>query len=192
MDYEQLCEKLKAMLTEKRYQHSLGVMDTALQLALRYGCDTGKAKLAGLLHDCAKNYDVPEMLTLCEQYGVVLDKVTAITPGLIHQVLGAEMARREFGAHDEEVLSAIRCHTTGKPDMSLLEKILYLADFTEPGREWFEGLDALRELTASNLDDAMRLALDLAIKDVLFKGQPMHIDTANARNQLIISKMKNA
>ena len=186
-NYDEIKAKLKTMLKEKRYIHSLGTMQTSVELAKRYGANQDKAQLAGLLHDCAKNIAYEKAYTMCEEYGIPLDPIMCKSPKLIHQLLGAEVARREFGVEDEEVLQAIRVHTTGAPDMTMLDKIIYLADFTEPNRERLKGMDELRELTHKDLDDAMLFALDISIKIALKKGNLLHPDAVHARNQLVES-----
>ena len=110
--------------------------------------------------------------------------------GLVHQYLGAALARAEYGIEDEEILSAIRCHTTGKADMGPLDKVLYLADFTEPNRdkEPFTGLAELRALCKTDLDAAMRYALEISIKSIVDRGRMMHMDTVHAWNWFLTKK----
>lgn len=188
VDYDKIKKKLATMLSSKRFEHSISTMETAICLAQSHGYDTDKAKLAGLLHDCAKGYEPEKMLMLCEKYGILPDEVTQRTLGLLHQLLGAKVARDEFGIEDIEVLNAIRCHTTGKTNMSTLDKIIYLADFTEPNRKPFEGLEKLRRLATVDLDAAMLMALDISIRHIISKGKLLHLDTVNARNQFLILK----
>lgn len=187
-DDEEAKAKLKGMLKPERYDHSLGVMETAVKLAKIFGYDQQKAKIAGLLHDCAKNFTFEEQFAMCERYGIGLDEITKASPKVLHQLLGPKVARREFGVADPEILSAIACHTTGKAQMGLLDKILYLADYTEPNREQFEGLEQLRLLTLENLDRAMLYALDLTVESVLRRGMLLHPDTVAARNWLLLEK----
>ena len=186
-------EKLKAALKPERYEHSLGVMETAGELAARFGVDVGQARIAGILHDCAKNIAQEEAYQLCDKYGVVLDEVSRQSYGLVHQYLGAALARAEYGIEDEEILSAIRCHTTGKADMAPLDKVLYLADFTEPNRdkEPFTGLAELRALCKTDLDEAMRYALEISIKSIADRGRMMHMDTVYAWNWILGKNDKN-
>ena len=106
--------KLKSMLSEKRYKHSLGVCDEAVKLAEKYGADTEKAYTAGILHDCAKGYDTDDQIKLCQKYGVVLDDITLACKPVIHAPLGAKIAKAEYGVNDKDVLDAIMCHTVAK------------------------------------------------------------------------------
>ena len=120
-------DKLKSTLSEKRYKHSLGVCDEAVKLAEKYGADTEKAYIAGILHDCAKGYDTDEQIELCQKYGVVLDDITLACKPVIHAPLGAKIAKTEYGVNDKDVLDAIMCHTVAKENMSLLDKIIYMS-----------------------------------------------------------------
>ena len=184
-DYNAIKAKLKTMLNDSRYAHSLGTMQTAAEIAAHYCENQDKAELAGLLHDCAKNIPNDLAYAMCTEYHIPLDAIMLRAPKLIHQLIGAEVAKREFGVDDEEVLQAIRCHTTAMPDMTTFDKIIYLADFTEPNRKRLNGLDELRELVFRNLDEAMLFALDISIKIALEKGTLLHPDAVHARNQLI-------
>lgn len=190
-DFDWAMKKLKATLKPERYEHSVGVMETAAVLAARFGADIQKTKIAGILHDCAKNIAPEESYRLCETYGLTLDAVTQRSYKMVHQYLGAELAREEYGVTDEEILNAIRCHTTGKADMTLLDKILYLADFTEPNRdkEPFAGLGELRDLCKTDIDDAMRFALEISIKSIADRGLLMHLDTVHAWNWFLAKKL---
>lgn len=190
-DFDGAMEKLKTVLKPERYEHSVGVMETAATLAARFGADVEKAKIAGILHDCAKNIAPEEGYRLCDAYGLELDAVTQESYKMVHQYLGAELARVEYGIMDKEILDAIRCHTTGKADMTLLDKILYLADFTEPNRdnEPFDGLKELRQLCKTDLDEAMWFALKISIKSIAERGLLMHFDTVHAWNWLLAKKL---
>lgn len=148
-------EQLKEKLNAYRYEHVLGVAYMSVALAMRWGADIAQAELAGLLHDCAKYMTVPQMLESCRQYGIALTDDELRAPGVIHAKLGAVMARAEYGVQDEAVLSAIRWHTTGRPDMSLLDKIVYVADYIEPGRRPLPRLDAYRKLAFTDLDRSL-------------------------------------
>lgn len=189
MEYLQITEKLKTMLDDQRYQHSVGVMHTAVALAEIYGADTAKAQIAGLLHDCAKNIPMHESHALCERYGIMLDTIALVTPKLTHQHLGMAIAKHDFGVDDIEVLQAIGCHTTAKLNMTTLEKIIYLADFIEPNRGPMKGLEELREIAYSCLDDAMLYALDISIKIQIKKGVFIHPNTIWARNEIVMAKL---
>lgn len=165
------CEQLKTLLTPERYAHSLGVMETAAELAKIHGADVEKAKIAGLLHDNAKNLD--NIFDRCRDLEVELDQFEQSCPPLVHAKLGAETAKIEFYVTDTEILEAIRWHTIGKPGMSLLEKIIFVADLTEPGRT-FPDAFLLRELSRKNLDKAVAECIKSTIEVNKKRGNPIH------------------
>lgn len=181
MTIDEMQEKLKDNLLEKRYNHSIGVMKTAVSLAKRYGVDEEKAAIAGLLHDCAKNFSKDDMIALCAEYGICLDSIMKKSTGLIHGFLGAEVAKREYGVCDEQIYDAIYFHTVGKPDMNLLTQIIYIADGIEPLRH-YDGVDRIRELAEEDLDRALVLQIDYTIKSVLSRGGLLHTNTVDTRN----------
>ena len=142
-----------------RYEHSLSVSYTCMALAMRYGYDIGRAEMAGLLHDCAKRYGDSELIVKCQKHGIKLTEGEKKAPAVIHATYGAWMAEHKFGIQDPEILSAIRCHTTGKPRMGMLDKILYIADYIEPGRKQNQDLSLIRRLAYQDLDSAMEKIL---------------------------------
>lgn len=145
-------KKLQDCLTEKRYEHTLGVEYTCCCLAMRYEFDMEKARLAGLLHDCAKCFSGEELLQACEKYHLPASEEERAFPELLHAKVGSYLAKEEYGIEEEEILSAILWHTTGQPNMTLLEKILYVADYIEPNRNQAPHLAELRKLAFQNLD----------------------------------------
>lgn len=145
-------KNLKNKLDQGRFEHTLGVCYTCQALAMRYGCDLRKAELAGLLHDCAKRFDNETMLKKCRKRNIPVSESELRDPSLLHAKLGAWYACEKYGVEDEEILSAIACHTTGKCAMSLLDKILYVADYIEPGRYKAEALPEMRRLAFVDLD----------------------------------------
>ncbi len=149
-----LQKKLQEKLPPYRYHHTLGVSYTAAALAMRYDADIKKAELAGLLHDCAKYLKGEEMLVECKKYGIAINEFEAAFPELLHAKLGAYYAEHVYGVSDSEILSAIICHTTGKPNMSLLEEILFVADYIEPSREGIASLDIVRKIAFKDLHKA--------------------------------------
>lgn len=151
--------QLKEKLDPMRYEHSLSVSYTCMALAMRYGCDLQKAELAGLLHDCAKRFGDEVLIAKCQKHQIPLTPEELQAPSVIHAKYGAWMAEEKYGIHDPEILSAIRFHTTGKPDMSLLEKIVFVADYIEPRRNKASNLADVRPLAFLNLDDAVRSIL---------------------------------
>lgn len=181
MTIEQMHEKLRTVLTEKRYNHSIGVMNTAMEMASFYGADVEKTQVAALLHDCAKNYSSSEMFELCERYNVVLDDITRSSRGLIHGFLGAEIAQKYYGVTDPEIYDAIYYHTIGKPDMGIITKIIYIADGIEPARN-YDGVDRIRDMVYKDIDRALVLQIDYTIHSVINKGGLLHTNTIDTRN----------
>lgn len=154
-----LKRKIKKELDRDRYQHTLGVAYTAACLAMRYGKDLDKAYTAGLLHDCAKCIPTDEKFRLCDKYGIELSRFEKENPALIHARLGAYIAENKYGIDDDDILAAIRTHTTGEPEMSLLQKIIFTADFIEPRRDQAANLKEIRQLAFSDLDRAVEKIL---------------------------------
>ena len=173
-----LREKVLEHLDEHRVAHVAGCESEAVKLAMHWGEDPELAAEAGILHDITKSLSYDEQLQLCEKYGIINDNSELEAPKLLHAKTGAAMARELFGVSDT-VYEAIRWHTTGKPDMSLFEKILYLADYIEPTRD-FEGIDELRELAFSDLDGAMVLGLGMTIDEIRRSGREPYVDTLDA------------
>ena len=182
MTVEQMKEKLSTMLTEHRYIHSLGVMETAEKLARIFHVNQEKAVIAGLLHDCAKQIDKNVQLAMCDELGVKLDSLKRENLALLHADLGAKIAEIEFGVQDREILGAIQYHTLGRKKMTNLEKILYLSDMIEPNRRDYEGLAGLREISRRNLDEATLYGLELSIAHIERKGQAIHTQTKEAES----------
>ncbi len=152
-------KKLRKELDADRYRHTLGVMYTAASLAMCYGEDLAKAQLAGLLHDCAKCIANDKKMKLCQKYNVEISEAEKASPYLLHAKLGAELAARTYGVEDEDVLNAIRYHTTGRPNMTLLEKIIFLSDYIEPMRTKADNLPQIRETAFRDLDEAVYMTL---------------------------------
>ena len=173
---ETMQEKLQSALSVKRYIHTMGVAEEAVKLAEIYGTpqDQQKARVAGLLHDCAKDYPEAMRLRFCKEYKVKMDEIMEKQTDLIHPFLGAEVARREYQVTDEDILNAIRYHTTGRAGMSLLEKIIFIADYIEPNREKFDGLEEARRLAYLDLDMAMKYILESTIAFVKERGRLLH------------------
>ena len=170
-------------LKPKRVAHVLGTERTAAELARRYGVDETEARVAALLHDCTKKLELDEQLKLCEQYDIDMDEMERTTLKLQHSRTGAEIARHVFGVSDE-VYRAIRYHTTGRPDMTLLEKILYIADYMEPNRN-FDGVEEIRAATERSLDEGILLGLTMTVEEMKGYGTPIHHLTMDAREYLI-------
>ncbi|MBS6733987.1 MAG: bis(5'-nucleosyl)-tetraphosphatase (symmetrical) YqeK [Clostridiales bacterium] len=154
-DLKKMEQKLAKHLDEDRMRHTLGVMYTAAGLAMVHGCSLEKAQVAGLLHDCAKCIPNKKKLKLCLENQIPMTEYEEKNPFILHAKLGAFLARKKYGVEDEEILEAITWHTTGKPDMSLLDKIIYLADYIEPGRDKASRLPYIRKLAFQDLDECM-------------------------------------
>ena len=169
-------EKLQSALSIDRYIHTLGVAEEAQKLAAVYGDAelVKKAEYAGLLHDCAKDYPDDMKKRFCKEYHVPVDDVMKKQLGLIHPFLGAEVAKREYGVEDEDIIGAIRWHTTGKPEMTVLEKIVFIADYIEPNRKPFDGQKKARKLAYEDLDKAMAYILESTIEYVKERNRALH------------------
>ncbi|MDF2884673.1 MAG: phosphohydrolase [Clostridiaceae bacterium] len=178
---------LEKNLNNHRYIHSLNVSKTAVKLAELYGADINKAKIAGLIHDCAKKLSNEELLIIFKNNNIKVDAVSINSPQLLHGWAAAIIAEQTMGINDEEILSAVKYHTTGKKNMSLLEKIIYIADYIEPGRD-FEGVDELRKMAYESLDEGLLKAFDSTIEYVIERNQLIHLDTIEGRNFLLINK----
>lgn len=152
MELTEIKKKLKKELDKNRYEHTKGVMYTAGCIAMAHGYDYKKAMLAGLLHDCAKCIPTETKFELCEKYHVILSESEVKNPSLIHAKLGAALAEQVYQVTDPEILHAIKVHTTGMPDMSLLDKIIFVADYMEPGRDQAPNLEEIRELAFGDID----------------------------------------
>lgn len=170
--------KLKKELDRQRFEHTLGVEQTARQMARVFGEDEEKAALAGLLHDCAKCMPLSQMIKAARRADV--DPVMKESKALMHAVAGRCVAQDVYGVQDEDVLGAIRWHTTGRAGMTRLEKIIYLADVIEPNRKPYPGLEDLRALCMQDLDGAMHAALCQSLEHVREQGKPLHPDTLAA------------
>ena len=189
IEIEKIKGYLKNNLSEKRYVHSLGVADEAVCLAKLYNADVNKAYIAGLVHDCAKEINASDSIDLLkEKYKIIPDDDLTAVPRLLHGLLGACMAADKFQIDDMDILDAIRYHTTGKANMGLLTKIIYIADYIEPGRT-YPDVDKLRKITYNDIDEGILFSLDYTICDLVKKGIPIHPDTVFCRN-FILGKNK--
>ena len=169
-------------LKNKRIPHVLGTEQEAIRLAERYGADVEKARVAALLHDCTKKLNMEEQLELCGRYGIQLDELEQKALKLLHAKTGAAIARDVFGV-DDEIYNAIWWHTTGHAHMTLLEKVIYLADYIEPSRN-FPGVDKLRAVCYKDLDEGLLMGLEMTIEEMTEMGNPVHHATIEARDAL--------
>lgn len=187
MTENEMLTKLRATQHERRFNHTLGVVSEAERLAPKFGVDVEKAKLTALLHDCAKNLDEAtgeSFFVLCQKYGVKLDDCARSESALVHAFLGAAVAYKEYGIEDNEILEAIYYHTTARANMTPLEKLIYIADMTEPGRT-IEQAKEIRRLVEVDVDEALIYAIGCSIKHVIKKGTLVHPDSVHALNYLI-------
>ena len=182
LDLEDLRCVALSSLDPRRIPHVLGTEELAAALALRWGADEESARRAALLHDCTKKFDKELQLALCRQYGIEPDAAERREGKLLHAITGAAVAYADFGVSGE-VRDAIRWHTTGKADMTLLEKIIYLADYIEPTRDFCD-LTELRRLAFEDLDGALLLGFTMAVEDLAKKGMPVHPNSVLARDYL--------
>ena len=150
-----LKKELKKEMDDSRYEHTLGVMYTCAALAMRYNYDLEKAMLAGLLHDCAKCMPNAKKLKMAEKHHLEISELERKNPFMLHAKLGAFLAKKKYDIEEEEILDAIRWHTTGRPQMTLLDKIVYIADYIEPKRDKAPNLAVIRQMAFTNLDDAL-------------------------------------
>lgn len=161
---EDIQDKLRKKFKGNRYMHTLGVQYTSVCLAMKYGEDLKKAELAGLLHDCAKQLPEKKMIELCENHHEIISDMEYSQPFLLHGKAGACLAQDKFDIHDEDILNAIRFHTTGRPAMTLLEKIVFVADYIEPGRKEAKNLEFLRKIAFEDLDLATLKILEQTLE----------------------------
>ena len=173
---EQYIDIIRGRLTPRRFEHSLAVAKQAEYLAKKYGADPEKARIAGLLHDILKDTDGDSQLQIFKDFDILLDAVEQKAPKLWHAKAGAVFLRHILGITDEDILNAVRYHTTARAGMSPLEIVLYLADFTSADRD-YPDVDVMRELTERDPDEAMRYALAYTIDDLNAEGRPVHPDT---------------
>ncbi len=183
----EMINKLRQTQKEHRFNHTMGVVKEAVRLAPKFGVDEEKARVAALLHDCAKNLDEKcgeEFNVICNKYGVKLDDCAKKERALVHAYLGAAVAWKDYGVCDHEILEAIYYHTTARANMTPLEKLIYIADMTEEGRT-IEQADEIRRLVEIDIDEALIYAIGCSIKHVIRKGTLIHPDSVHALNYLI-------
>ena len=186
MDREKALELVKEQLTEHRYQHTIGVMETAIELAKRYNADVKKAETAAIFHDYAKFRSKEEMREIIIDQQMPSDLLSHNTE-LWHAPVGAYLVNTEVGISDEEILDAIRFHTSGRERMTLLEKVIFVADYIEPGRH-FPGVEEVREIAKQDLDTALIYSLRNTIMFLVRKNQAIYPDTLLTYNALILNK----
>ena len=177
---------LKQRLTEKRYIHSLAVADEATRLADILGADKEKMYLAGLLHDICKNETAEQQLHLFSKFGIMLTDIEKASPSVWHAYSGALYIKNELGIDDEDIVSSVRYHTTGKANMTLPQKIIYIADLTEVNRD-YPDVNTVRSLLREDIDKAIIYVLEYTINKLLKDNKPIHPDTLDAYNFLTLN-----
>ncbi len=180
---DEMRQGILARLRGYRYEHTLGCERAARKLAERFGGDPEKAGVAALLHDITKHLSPQEQLNLCEKYGIIPCTVEKSEPKMLHGKTAAAIAREEYGM-PEDICDAIACHTTGKHGMTLLDKILYLADYIEDTRD-FPGVEKARELARTSIDRALLYCYDQTLTELVERGKLIHSDTVAAYNDMI-------
>ncbi len=188
-DTYEIQKLLSQRLDEYRYVHSLGVALSARELAKRYGADADRAYFAGLVHDITKNTPRDEQLRLIAGGGVALSLEELNNPKLWHAISGSIYVRDVLKINDSEIVSAVRYHTTGRDEMTLLEKIIYIADFISAERS-FNGVEYMRKLAFESLDKAAMYAVKFCIPDLVMKGQVLHTDSVKLYNGLVRKGIK--
>lgn len=180
-------EEIKKRLNPDRLYHSLNVADEAKKLAKHYGADEQKAFTAGLLHDILKNTSDSELLQYFERNGIMLTETERASRKTWHAMAGADFLRRELHVTDEDILSAVRWHTTGRAGMTLLDKVLFVADFISADRD-YPGVERMREKAYVSLEDAMLEGLQFTINELVENAWPVHEDSIRAYNELVINR----
>lgn len=187
--YTEYKEILQKRLTPKRYHHSLCVADEAVRLANKYGGDCEKAYLAGLLHDITKNASEQEHLHIFREFGIMLNDTEKNAEKLWHAMSGAAYIEHVLGIKDNEIITAVRYHTTARAGMTGLEKLLYLADFTSADRD-YDDIDIMRQKVEISMEVALDYALSYTINDLVARGKPLHLDTVKAYNENVLKGSK--
>ena len=180
-------EEIKKHLNPDRLYHSLNVADEAKKLALHYGADEKKAFTAGLLHDIMKNTAPADLLKFFEDNGIMLTKTEQISPKTWHAIAGAVYCARVLGVTDTEILSAIRYHTTGRAGMTLLDKVIFIADFISADRA-YDGVERMREKAYITLESAMEEGLQFTLEELAHNGWAIHEDSVAAYNEILYQR----
>lgn len=178
LNEDEIIKYLKANLKPARFTHSIGVMKKAIELAEIYSVDLLNAKFAGLLHDIAKNMTNEELISYCKRNNIDLDPLKLESPGMLHAEVGADLAKKKFNANDE-IVQAICYHTLAHENMSDLDKILYISDLIEDGRD-LEGLTPIRDMSKIDLDKTLVMSLEYCIENVKERGKSIHPQSKKA------------
>lgn len=187
MTFDEYKNIIKVRMGKKRYVHSLNVAKAAQQLAIRYGADVKKAMVAGILHDITKEMSFGEQLQIIESNGIILDKVQIFSPKTWHAISGYVLIKKELGIKDEDILNAVRYHTSGRANMSLLERVIFVADFIGEERD-YKGVDIMRSKAKKSLEEAMLYGVSFTIKDLSEKQCAIDMNTIALYDELIVNK----
>ena len=181
--------KLMTELDTERYEHTLGVMYTEASMAMRYDEDVEKALLAGLLHDCAKCISGENKIKLCNKYHLSVSEVEKKNPSLLHAKLGAFLAAKKYHIKDKDVINAIASHTTGCPNMTLLDKIIYIADYIEPGRKELPNMAEVRKLAFTDINECLYRILEDSL--VYLNSKNISVDPMTEKTYLYYKNKLN-
>ncbi|MBR3779469.1 MAG: bis(5'-nucleosyl)-tetraphosphatase (symmetrical) YqeK [Clostridia bacterium] len=184
---EQFIEIIRTRLSDYRFHHSMCVAQEAKRLAEKYGADPNKAYTAGILHDIMKDTDKDAQMQVLGDFGVVLDEIEQRSPTLWHARSGEVFLRNILGVTDEEILSAVRYHTTGRAGMSRLEQVVFTADFTSADRD-YPDVAVIRSLAEESLTAAIRYGVEYTIRDLIDRGRTVHPDTLAVYNEIVLSE----
>ncbi len=184
MDYQAI---IRERMGDYRYIHSCNVAEEAVYLAKLYGCDADKAYIAGILHDITKEFDKNEQLQIMRDGGIILDSVQQRAPVLWHSVSGSVYVQAQLGITDSDIINAIRYHTTGRGGMSLLEKIIYTADFTSKERSYPDA-DVMREKARRSLEEAMLFSCQFTLQNLSKKEAAIHPDQLHCYNDIVLNR----
>lgn len=188
MDLNDYKKIIKPMMSEKRYNHCVNVAKEAVHLAKKYGADEKKAAIAGILHDITKEMDKEEQLQIILDSGIILDNVQKNAPKLWHGLTGSLYIKKNLGVEDEDVLNAIRYHTTGRAGMSLLEKVIFVADFTSEERT-YKGVETMRKKSRKSLEEAMLFGFKFTFTDLSERELAIHPDEIYCYNEIVLNNM---
>ena len=191
-DIKKIRKKMEKTLDAKRFEHTLGVAYTAASLAMRYDEDMNRALTAGLLHDCAKCISNEKKIAICEKHNIPINEVERENPFLLHAKVGSYMAMKQFNIHDQDIINAILNHTTGRPGMSPLEKIVYIADYIEPGRKQAPNLQLIRKMAFENIDQALVKILGDTLQYLESTGTPIDAMTQKTYDFYILTNKQCA
>ena len=187
MNIEEYKKIIRPMMGDRRYNHCVNVSAEAVRLAKKYGADEEKAAIAGILHDITKEVDFEKQLQIIESGDIILTDVEKRTNKLWHAISGSVYIEKVLGITDEDIINAIKYHTTGRAGMSLLEKIIFLADFTSAERD-YEDVDVIRAKTEISLEDGMLYGVEFTLRKLLENGGMLSVDAIDLYNEILLNR----